>query len=149
QKTWFAKQISLAGELKLPVIVHDRDAHEDTLNILKSEGARDVGGVLHCFSGSVEMAREVMELGFMISIAGPATFRNARKLPDVIRYVPDDMLLIETDSPYLAPEPHRGRRNEPAYVKFVAEKIAKIKGKPFEYICETTTANAKRLFGIP
>jgi len=149
QKTWFAKQISLAGELKLPVIVHDRDAHEDTLNILKSEGAREVGGVLHCFSGSVEMAREVMELGFMISIAGPATFRNARKLPDVIRYVPDDMLLIETDSPYLAPEPHRGRRNEPAYVKFVAEKIAKIKGKPFEYICETTTANAKRLFGIP
>lgn len=149
QKTWFAKQISLAGELKLPVIVHDRDAHEDTLNILKSEGAKNVGGVLHCFSGSVEMAREVLDLGFMISIAGPATFRNARKLLEVIKYVPDDMLLIETDSPYLAPEPHRGGRNEPAYVKFVAEKIAKIKGKPFEYICETTTANAKRLFGIP
>ena len=94
------------------------------------------------------MAREVMELGFLISIAGPVTFRNARKLLDVVKYVPDDMLLVETDSPYLAPEPHRGRRNEPAYVKLVAEKIAEIKGKSLEYIAETTTSNAKRLFGI-
>ena len=89
-----------------------------------------------------------MNLGFMISIAGPVTFKNARKLLDVVKYVPDDMLLIETDSPYLAPEPYRGRRNEPAYIKLTAEKIAKIKGKSLEYIGETTTANAKRLFGI-
>lgn len=148
QRLWFSKQISLAREARLPVIVHDRDAHEDTLAILKSEGAKDVGGVFHCYSGSVEMAREVLDLGFMISIAGPVTFKNARKLLDVVKYVPDDMLLIETDSPYLAPEPNRGRRNEPAYVKLVAEKIAKIKGKSLEYICETTTSNAKRLFGI-
>lgn len=149
QKIWFAKQISLAKDVKLPVIVHDRDAHEDTLNILKSEGAKEVGGVFHCFSGSVEMAREVLDLGFMISLAGPVTFKNARKLLEVAKYVPDDMLLIETDSPYLAPEPYRGKRNEPAYVRLVAEKIAEIRGKSPEYIGETTTANAKRLFGIP
>ena len=148
QKICFARHISLAREVRLPIIVHDREAHEDTLNILKSENAKDVGGVFHCYSGSVEMAREVMELGFLISIAGPVTFRNARKLLDVVKYVPDDMLLVGTDSPYLAPEPHRGRRNEPAYVKLVAEKIAEIKGKSLEYIAETTTSNAKRLFGI-
>jgi TatD DNase family protein len=148
QKICFARHISLAREVRLPIVVHDREAHEDTLNILKSENAKDVGGVFHCYSGSVEMAREVMEFGFLISIAGPVTFRNARKLLDVVKYVPDDMLLVETDSPYLAPEPHRGRRNEPAYVKLVAEKIAEIKGKSLEYIAETTTSNAKRLFGI-
>jgi TatD DNase family protein len=148
QKICFAKHISLARDVRLPIIIHNRDAHEDTLKILKSENAKDVGGVFHCFSGSVEMAREAMNLGFMISIAGPVTFKNARKLLDVVKYVPDDMLLIETDSPYLAPEPYRGRRNEPAYIKLTAEKIAKIKGKSLEYIGETTTANAKRLFGI-
>jgi len=148
QKEWFAKQISLARRLKLPIIVHDRDAHEDTLSMLKSENAKDAGGVLHCFSGSVEMARQVLELGFMISVAGPVTFKNSKKLPEVVKYVPDDMLLIETDSPYLAPEPYRGMRNESAYVRLVAEKIAEIKGRPIEYIEQTTTANAKRLFRI-
>lgn len=148
QKIWFAKQISLARNVKKPIIVHDRDAHEDTLNLLKSENAKDVGGVLHCFSGSIEMAREVMGLGFMISIAGPVTFRNANRLLDIVKYVPDDMLLIETDSPYLTPEPHRGERNESAYVRLVAEKIAKIKKKSPEYIADITTSNAKRLFGI-
>ena len=148
QKIWFAKQISLAKNLKLPIIVHDRDAHEDTLSILKDESAKDVGGVLHCFSGSVEMAREVMNQNFLISIAGPVTFKNANRLLDVVRYVPDDMLLIETDCPYLAPEPYRGKRNESAYIKMIAEKISKIKGKPLEYIEQITTSNAKRLFGI-
>lgn len=148
QKIWFAKQISLARNVKKPIIVHDRDAHEDTLNLLKSENAKDVGGVLHCFSGSIEMAREVMGLGFMISIAGPVTFRNANRLLDIVKYVPDDMLLIETDSPYLTPEPHRGERNESAYVRLVAEKIAKIRKKSPEYIADITTSNAKRLFGI-
>jgi len=148
QKTWFAKQIALARKMKLPVIIHDRDAHEDTLSILKSENASDVGGVLHCFTGSVEMARQVLDMGFMISIAGPVTFKNAKKLLEVVKYVPDDMLLIETDSQYLTPEPYRGQRNESAYVKLIAEKVAKIKGRSLEYIEETTTSNAKKLFRI-
>jgi TatD DNase family protein len=148
QKIWFAKQISLAKNLKLPIIVHDRDAHEDTMSILKSENARDVGGIIHCFSGSVEMAREVMNQNFMISIAGPVTFKNANRLLDVVRYVPDDRLLIETDCPYLAPEPLRGKRNESANVRLIAEKIAKIKDKPLEYIEQITTSNAKKLFRI-
>ncbi len=148
QKIWFAKQISLARNVDLPIIVHDRDAHEDTMNILRSENAEDVGGVLHCYSGSVEMARQLLEMGFMISIAGPVTFKNARRLTDVVKFVPDDMILVETDAPYLAPEPYRGKRNESAYVKLVAEKIAEIKGKSLDYIIETTTSNAKRLFGI-
>lgn len=148
QKIWFAKQITLARNLKLPIIVHDRDAHEDTMSILKSENAKDVGGVLHCYSGSVEMAKEVLNQNFMISIAGTVTFKNANKLLDVVRYVPDDMLLIETDCPYLAPEPLRGKRNESANIKLIAEKIAKIKGKSLEYIEKITTSNAKRLFGI-
>lgn len=148
QKIWFSKQISLARYTKLPIIVHDRDAHEDVLNILKSEKASEVGGVFHCYSGSVDMARELLNMGFMISIAGPVTFKNAKKLIDVAKYIPDDMLLIETDSPYLAPEPYRGKRNESAYVKMTAEKIAKIRGKSFDYIAENTTSNAKRLFRI-
>lgn len=148
QKIWFSKQISLARNVKLPIIVHDRDAHEDTLNILRSEKASEVGGVLHCYSGSVEMARELLEMGFMISFAGPVTFKNANKLLEVAKYVPDDMLLIETDCPYLAPEPYRGKRNESSYVKFTAEKIAELRGKSLDYIAEKTTSNAKRLFRI-
>lgn len=148
QKMWFIKQISLARDLKLPVIVHDRDAHEDTLAILKSENARDMGGVLHCYSGSVEMAREVLNMNFMISVGGPVTFKNANKLPEIVKYIPDDMLMIETDCPYLAPEPLRGKRNEPANIKLTAQKIAKIKGKPLDYIEKITTENAKRLFKI-
>lgn len=148
QKIWFAKQISLAKNVKLPIIVHDRDAHEDTVTILKNENAREVGGVLHCYSGSVEMAREILDMGMMISFAGPITFKNANKLLEVAKYVPDDRMLIETDCPYLAPEPHRGKRNESAYVRLIAEKIAKIKGKSVDYIAEITTANAKRLFNI-
>ncbi len=148
QKVWFAKQISIARNVKLPIIVHDREAHEDTLNILKSEDAREVGGVLHCYSGSVEMAKQILDMGIMISIAGSVTFRNAKKISEVVKYVPDDMLLIETDSPYLTPEPYRGKRNESAYVKLVAEIIAEIKGRSLDYIAEITTSNAKRLFGI-
>jgi len=148
QKIWFARQISVARELGLPVIIHDRDAHEDTMTIIKNEKAKEVGGVLHCFSGSVEMARELIKHNFFISIAGPITFKNARRLVDVVKYIPEESLLIETDSPYLAPEPYRGTRNESTYVKLIAEQIAKIKGKPLEYIEEITTSNAKRLFKI-
>lgn len=148
QKIWFSKQLSLAKDLKLPVIVHNREAHEDTIAILKSENAKEVGGVLHCFSGSVEVAREALNMNFMISFAGPVTFKNANKLLEAVKYVPDDMLLIETDSPYLSPEPYRGKRNESSYIKQIAQKIAKLKGKSFEYIAERTTSNGKRLFGI-
>lgn len=148
QRTWFREQIRLARELDLPYIVHDRDAHEDIFNIMKEEHTSSTRGILHCYSGSVEMAREVLNMNFMISIAGPVTFKNANKLLDVVKYIPDDMLMIETDSPYLSPEPLRGKRNEPANVKLTAQKIAKIKGKPLDYIEKITTENAKRLFRI-
>lgn len=148
QKLWFAKQIYLAINLKLPVIVHDRDAHEDTLNIIKAENASKVGGVFHCFSGSVEMAREVLENNFYISIGGPVTYKNANKLLEVVKYVPEDRLLLETDCPYLPPEPFRGKRNESANVRLVAEKVAKIRGKTLAYISDITTSNAMRLFNI-
>jgi len=148
QKIAFAKQIYLAVNLKLPIIVHDRDAHEDTLSILKNENAKKAGGVLHCFSGSVEMAREVLNSNFYISVGGPVTFKNARKLIDVVKYVPDDRLIIETDCPYLTPEPFRGKRNDSSYISYTASKIAEIRGRAVEEIARITTANAKRLFNI-
>lgn len=148
QKIWFGKQINLARNLNMPIIVHDRDAHEDVMNIILSEKAREVGGVFHCFSGSVETAREVLNNNFYISVGGPVTFKNAKKVLEVIKYVPDDRLLIETDCPYLTPEPYRGRRNESGFVKLVAEKIASIKNVPVEELIENTTINAKRLFNI-
>ena len=148
QKIAFAKQIYMAVNLKLPIVVHDRDAHEDTLAIMKNENAKKVGGVLHCFSGSVEMAREVLNNNFHISIAGPVTFKNAKRLIDVVKYVPDDRLIIETDCPYLTPEPFRGKRNDSGYISYIAEKIAEIKGGTVDEIAQITTANAKRLFNI-
>lgn len=148
QKMAFARQIRLAVDLKLPIIVHDRDAHEDTLTILKNEKAGSAGGVLHCFSGSVEMAREVLNNNLYISIAGPVTFKNARKLVEVVKYVPDDRLIIETDCPYLTPEPFRGKRNDSSYLCYIAQKIAEIKGKSLEQIAQITTDNARRLFNI-
>jgi TatD DNase family protein len=148
QKYWFARQIGLARELGLPVIVHNRDAHEDSLRIVQQEGAKQVGGVFHCFTGSVEMARELLKLEFYISVGGPVTFKNARKLIEVVQYVPMDRILIETDCPYLTPEPHRGKRNESTYVRLVAERIAQIKGCTFEEIASVTMENGKRLFKI-
>jgi TatD DNase family protein len=148
QKTRFARQINLARELKKPVIVHDRDAHEDTMRILISEKARETGGVLHCYTGSVEMAREVLKNNFYISFGGAITFKNAKRAIEVVRYVPDDRLLIETDCPYLTPEPYRGKRNESGYVRLVAEKIAEIKNIGLDAVVEKTAENAKRLFNI-
>lgn len=148
QKKAFVRQVALAKELNLPIVIHDRDAHDDTVKIMKEERASRVGGVLHCFSGSWEMARECIEMGFYISFAGPVTFSNARRILDVVGSTPLDRILIETDCPYLTPEPHRGRRNEPAYVKHVAEKIAEIKGVSFEEIARITTANTKEAFNI-
>lgn len=147
QRKIFIHQLDLARQLHLPVCIHDRDAHGDTLEILKTE-AVGIRGVLHCFSGSLEMAREVWKLGFLIGVDGPLTFKNAAKLPEVVRAVPRELLLIETDSPYMSPVPNRGKRNEPAYVKFVAEKVAEIRNEAFEEVAEYTTRNAVDLYNI-
>lgn len=148
QQEVFRQQISLAKELKLPIIIHDRDAHGDTMQILKEVKAGEYGGILHCFSGSWEMARQCIKLGFKISLAGPVTFKNATRLQDIAKLLPLDHLLVETDCPYLAPEPHRGKRNEPAYVRHVAEKIAELKKISLEELAQITTANALAVFKI-
>lgn len=148
QRKRFAEQIQLAKDLKLPIIVHDRESHEDTMEILKKTNAKECGGILHSFSGSVEMARECLKLGFYLSISGPITFKNNRKTIEVVKEIPLDMLLIETDSPYLTPEPFRGKRNNPRYVKHVAEKIAEIKEISFEEVAAKTMENGKRVFRI-
>ncbi|MCX7745288.1 MAG: TatD family hydrolase [Clostridia bacterium] len=148
QQEWFGRQINLARELKLPVIIHNRDAHEDTMRLIKSEKAREVGGVLHCYSGSVEMAKEVLEHNLYISVGGPVTFKNAKKTIEVVKYVPLDRLLIETDCPYLTPEPYRGKRNDSSFVRLVAEKIAEIKGISYDEAAFATLNNAKTLFKI-
>ena len=148
QKFWFEKQMDLAHDLSLPVIIHDRDAHEDCLKILKDKKVNKIGGILHCFSGSVEMAKRVLDMGMYVSFAGPVTFKNAAKLVDVAKFVPLDRLLIETDSPYLSPEPNRGKRNSPLNVRYVAEKIAQLKGISFEEVAEATVKNAKDIFKI-
>ncbi|RCX18292.1 TatD DNase family protein [Anaerobacterium chartisolvens] len=148
QKHWFARQLGLAKELGLPAIIHDREAHEDTLDIIKSENSKETGGVFHCYSGSVEMARDVLDNNFYISIGGAVTFKNARKAIEVVNYVPMDRLLIETDCPYMTPEPYRGKRNDSGYIGLVAQKIADIKGLTYEQVACATTENAKRLFNI-
>lgn len=148
QKQWFIQQIELARELKLPIIVHNREAHEDAMNIIKSAAAREVGGVFHCYSGSIEMTRELLNNNFYISIGGPVTFKNAKKSIELVRFIPEDRLLIETDCPYLTPEPYRGKRNHSGHVRLVAERIAEIKGIPLERIAALTLENGKRLFKI-
>lgn len=146
QKDVFKKQLYYAKEANLPVIVHSREAKRDTLKILEESGIAK--GVMHCFSGDMEMAERAMGMGFYISIAGPVTFKNANKLRDIARAIPDDYLLIETDAPYLTPEPLRGERNEPAFVVHTARFIAELRGISYEDIERITTLNAKRLFGI-
>ncbi|NLY86772.1 MAG: TatD family hydrolase [Tissierellia bacterium] len=148
QRKWFKEQLKLAKELNLPVVIHSRDAQQETFDILKEAQDGSLRGVLHCYSGSKEMAMEYIKLGFYISIAGPVTFKNARVLKEVAKAVPLDKLLVETDCPYLAPEPHRGKRNEPVYVKYVAGTIADIKGISFEELAKATNRNTKELFGI-
>jgi TatD DNase family protein len=142
----FGKQLRLADELGLPVIIHSREAKKDTLDMISESGVRM--GVFHCFSGDMDMAKHAMSLGFHISIAGPVTFKKAQRLKEVAKAIPDEYLLIETDAPYLSPEPFRGRRNEPAYIIHTATAIAQIRGVTLEDIARITTLNAKRLFGI-
>mgnify|MGYP002538273233 FL=1 len=146
QKLWFEKQLRLAQALNMPFIVHDRDAHQDTLELLKKVGYYN--GVMHCFSGSCEMAKILLDLGFYISIAGQVTFKNAPKVKEVAKMVPADRLFIETDSPYLTPEPHRGARNNSANVKFTCAKIAELKGISAEELAKVTLENGKNFYGI-
>ena len=146
QKLWFEKQLRLAQTLNMPFIVHDRDAHQDTLELMKKVGYYN--GVMHCFSGSCEMAKILLDLGFYISIAGQVTFKNAPKVKEVAKMVPADRLFIETDSPYLTPEPHRGERNNSANVKFTCAKIAELKGISVEKLAKVTLENGKKFYGI-
>ncbi|CAM4252752.1 TatD family hydrolase [Lederbergia lenta] len=148
QQDVFRKQIRLAKKLKMPIVIHNRDATQDIIQIMKQENAHEVGGIMHCFSGSAEIAKECVDLNFYISLGGPVTFKNAKKPKEVAVHIPINRLLIETDCPYLAPHPYRGKRNEPAFVKLVAEEIAELKGLSLEEVAQTTTANAKKVFGI-
>ncbi|ADH97595.1 TatD family hydrolase [Salisediminibacterium selenitireducens] len=148
QKEAFRKQIALAKKVKLPIIIHDRDAHQDIVDILREENAADIGGIMHCFGGSVEIARQCLDMNFYISLGGPVTFKNAKRPKEVAKAVPADRLLVETDAPFLAPHPYRGKRNEPAYVKLVAEQIAELREQSFEEIALQTTENARTLFGL-
>ena len=141
----FEKQLLLAKKLDLPVIVHDRDAHQDTLELLKKHKPK---GVLHCFSGSVESAAEILKLGMYIGVGGVATFKNAKRLPDVIKSVPSDRLLLETDCPYLAPEPFRGHTCHSAMIYRTAIKVAELKGMDTEELLKITRENTKNLFGV-
>lgn len=146
QQTVFRRQIELAIELDLPVIVHDREAHADSLAVVR-EFPR-VRGVFHCFSGSAEMAEELVRLGWMVSFTGVLTYKNARRAVEAARAVPLERIMIETDSPYMAPAPHRGKRNDSGYVRHVCEKLAEIKGISFEECARITLENGKRFYGI-
>ncbi|MGD8207378.1 MAG: TatD family hydrolase [Thiohalocapsa sp.] len=146
QRERFRVHVAAARRAAKPLIVHTRDAREDTIAIMREEGARDPGGVMHCFTESWDMARQAIDLGFYISFSGIVTFRNAEQLREVARRVPMDRLLIETDSPYLAPVPHRGKKNEPRYVRHVADKIAEVRGLDPEEVITVTGENFFRLF---
>lgn len=147
QKEVFIKQIKLANELNLPVCIHDREAHKDTFDILKEHNKRSKV-VMHCFSGSVDFAKECIKQGWYLAIGGVVTFKNAVKIKEVAKEIPLEYLLLETDSPYLTPEPYRGKENRPAYVKYVAEKIAEIKNIPFEEVAHITAFNAEKVYNI-
>ncbi|MCJ1785587.1 TatD family hydrolase [Mammaliicoccus sciuri] len=148
QKEVFRKQIALAKRVQLPIIIHNREATQDCVDILKEENASEVGGIMHSFSGSNEIADEILEMNFYISLGGPVTFKNAKQPKEVAQHVPLDRLLVETDAPYLSPHPYRGKRNEPARVKLVAEQIAELRGISYEEVCKATTENAERLFKL-
>ena len=148
QRERFRKHIRAAKRTGKPLIIHTREAGADTINIMREEHAETVGGVMHCFTETWEIAKSALDLGFMISFSGILTFKNAKNLRDVARNVPLESTLIETDSPYLAPVPHRGKTNEPAYVRFVAEELARVKELPLETVAETTSSNFRKLFKI-
>jgi len=144
----FRKHVRVARQLNKPLIIHTRDAQQDTLDILTSEKASEVGGILHCFTESWEMAEQAIEMGFYISFSGIITFKNASELREVAKQVPDNRILIETDAPYLAPVPHRGQQNQPAYVADVAKHLASVRGQSVEHIAKITSENFNRLFQL-
>ncbi len=148
QKKWFIRQLALASEVKLPVIIHSRDAAEDTLEILKEWDKDKTGGVIHCFSYSKEIAREYLSMGYYFGIGGVLTFKNARKLVEAVEIIPMEKILLETDCPYLAPEFYRGKRNQSGYIDFVAEKLAKLKGITKEEVLRITSDNAKNFYHL-
>lgn len=148
QEKVFREQIRLAKELNMPIIIHNRKATPDVIRILEEEDAGQVGGIIHCYSDTVNELDTYLQMNFYISIAGPVTFKNAHSLKEVAKAVPLDRLLIETDAPYLTPHPYRGKRNEPARVKFVAKEIARLRGESYEEVCEATTNNALKVYRI-
>ncbi len=148
QKKWFIEQVRLAKRLKLPIIIHDREANADVLAILKAENAFETGVLMHCYSGSAELAKQYVKLGAKLSIAGPVTYKNARKTVEVVEAIGLENLMVETDAPYLAPVPKRGKRNEPMFVAHTVERIAAIKGVTVEVVAQATFENAKAFFGI-
>lgn len=147
QEKHFVRQIQLANELSLPVVIHSRDADMDMIKILKENHIKQ-NFVMHCFSSSVEVLKEVLKLGGFVSLAGTVTFKNARNLLEVAKVVPEDKLLLETDAPYLTPEPYRGKRNEPSFIWKTAEKVAEIRGVSLEEVCQMTSQNAKKFYGV-
>ena len=147
QRAIFVRQLDLARQLKLPVCIHDREAHGDMMKILKAEG-RGLRGVLHCYSGSWEMAAELLKGDWYFGIDGPLTYKNAAKLPEIVQRLPAERILVETDSPYLSPMPFRGRRNEPAHVLYVAKKAAELRGESLEDFARATRENTRALYGI-
>ena len=148
QKKWFERQMELAREVHLPVIIHSRDAAKDTLDMMRALRAEEIGGVVHCFSYTKEIAREYLRMGYYFGIGGVITFHNAKKLKEAVEYIPMDRILLETDSPYLAPEPNRGKRNTSLNLPYVVQDIAVLKGISYEEVVEITEENANRLFSI-
>lgn len=148
QKTVFARQLNLARTVHLPAVIHEREACADCLDILKAEKAEEIGAVMHCFSGSVETLKIVLDMGFYISLGGPVTFKNAKKAAEAAKYVPLDRLMLETDCPYMAPEPFRGKRNDSSYLKYIAKRIAELRSMAEDELTAATSENAKRFFGI-
>ncbi|MDD4371383.1 MAG: TatD family hydrolase [Anaerostipes sp.] len=146
QKKWFEAQLELARMVELPVVIHSRDAAKDTLDVMKALHSEDIGGVIHCFSYSKEIAREYLNMGFYIGVGGVVTFKNAKTLKEVVEYTPLDRIVLETDSPYLTPEPNRGKRNSSLYLSYVAEAIAQIKQVSKEEIINITNKNARNMY---
>ena len=147
QQKWFIRQLDLARKVGLPVNIHSRDASEDTFRIIK-EHASDLTGIIHCFSGSKELAAEYVKLGYYIGVGGVVTFKNGKKLKSVVEAIPLTSIVLETDCPYLAPEPNRGKRNESAYIQYVAEEIARLKGISVEEVLTQTEINAKQVYQL-
>lgn len=147
QKKWFIRQLELARELDLPVLIHSREAAADTMEIMK-EHAKGLSGVIHCYSYSEEMAQEYIKMGFYIGVGGVVTFKNAKKLKEVVENIPLTSIVLETDCPYMAPEPNRGKRNNSAYIRYVAEKIAELKGITYEEVVEQTEKNAREMYRL-